>query len=191
MERGADNAESLEALAARSRDGSSAAFNELAARVSAPLARYLRGRGASPQDAEDLAQEALFKAYRNLHRYDPARPFEPWLRTIAARLAADHAERRGRERAVASLDHDPAGPAARGADAAEAGRTLWRIAAELLPARQYAALERRYAAGLSGREIASELGVTEANIKVMLFRARKRLAGDERVKALLTQGSEQ
>ena len=35
------------------------------------------------QDAEDAAQETFVRVLKNLHRWDPARPFEPWLLTIA------------------------------------------------------------------------------------------------------------
>ncbi|MBS0262675.1 MAG: sigma-70 family RNA polymerase sigma factor, partial [Planctomycetes bacterium] len=36
------------------------------------------------EDAEDVAQEVLLRALRNLSRWDPARPLYPWLMTIAA-----------------------------------------------------------------------------------------------------------
>lgn len=37
---------------------------------------------AHRQDAEDLYQDTWLKALANLDRYDPARPFEPWLTRI-------------------------------------------------------------------------------------------------------------
>jgi RNA polymerase sigma-70 factor (ECF subfamily) len=51
----------------------------------------------SPQDAEDLAQEALLRAVRSLRRYDPSRgPVESWLWRIVANAAIDAAS--GRQR---------------------------------------------------------------------------------------------
>jgi RNA polymerase sigma-70 factor, ECF subfamily len=38
-------------------------------------------------DAEDVAQEALIRAYRAIDRFDPQRPVKPWLLTITANLA--------------------------------------------------------------------------------------------------------
>jgi len=35
------------------------------------------------QDAEDVAQETFVRVLKNLHRWDPARDFEPWLLAIA------------------------------------------------------------------------------------------------------------
>jgi len=43
----------------------------------------------NPADAEDLAQEALVRAMRAHHRYDPSRAFRPWLLTIGANLCRD------------------------------------------------------------------------------------------------------
>src|SRR3989337_1145960 len=37
-------------------------------------------------DAEDIAQETFIHAYRALHRFDPTRPFRPWLMRIATNL---------------------------------------------------------------------------------------------------------
>lgn len=41
--------------------------------------------------AEEIAQDALVKAVQNAHRYDPGRPFRPWLLKIAVNLARDRA----------------------------------------------------------------------------------------------------
>jgi RNA polymerase sigma-70 factor (ECF subfamily) len=40
------------------------------------LAWRLLGR---PEDAQDASQEVFLRAFRYLHRFDPRRPFEPWL----------------------------------------------------------------------------------------------------------------
>lgn len=50
-------------------------------------------------DPEDIAQEALAKAWSSWDRYSPARPFWPWVATIARRLCVDYWRRD--ERAVA------------------------------------------------------------------------------------------
>ena len=75
-----------EQLACRAQAGCAAALEALVRRYDAPLKRYLRRR-LGAHDAEDVAQETLLKAMRNLHRYDPGRPFSAWLYTIAMRLA--------------------------------------------------------------------------------------------------------
>lgn len=41
------------------------------------------------EDAQDLTQEVLIKAYRRLATYDPKYPFGPWLYTVAKRTTID------------------------------------------------------------------------------------------------------
>jgi len=52
------------------------------------LAVYLRSfRALSEEDREELAADALGRAFSRSGLYDPGRPFEPWLWTIARALA--------------------------------------------------------------------------------------------------------
>ena len=44
-------------------------------------------------DAEDIAQQALLRAYERLDRHDGRRPFCVWLYRIAARIAVDHSRK--------------------------------------------------------------------------------------------------
>ena len=41
-------------------------------------------------EAQDVAQEAFIRAFRALHRFDPARPLRPWLLSITANLVRQH-----------------------------------------------------------------------------------------------------
>jgi RNA polymerase sigma-70 factor (ECF subfamily) len=50
--------------------------------------------------AEDIAQEGFVAAVRALERFDRARPFGPWLRTIVARRAIDATRARALRREV-------------------------------------------------------------------------------------------
>src|SRR6185369_8267154 len=58
-------------------------------------------------EAEDAAQEAFLRAYSNLHRYDPARPFKTWLLAIASNHAIDRI--RKRRLTWLSIDQDEPG----------------------------------------------------------------------------------
>jgi RNA polymerase sigma-70 factor (ECF subfamily) len=44
----------------------------------------------TPEEAADVVQEALIRAYRSLHRFDADRPLRPWLLRITANLARNH-----------------------------------------------------------------------------------------------------
>lgn len=65
------------------------AFAELVQPILDPLyttcLRILRNATA----AEEVCQEALVRALRQSHTYDPARPFRPWLFRIAVNLCRD------------------------------------------------------------------------------------------------------
>ena len=83
-----------ETLAARARRGDLAALSDLLSRWTARLTSFCRKLVGHDEDARDLAQESLLKATRALDRYDPSRPFAPWIYRIARNTALNHIERR-------------------------------------------------------------------------------------------------
>jgi RNA polymerase sigma-70 factor, ECF subfamily len=172
-------ASSTEELAVRARAGSRAAFDELVMRLRPRLVAFLARRLADAADAEDVAQETFLRAFDHLDRYDPARPFATWLFTIGKNVAANHALSRSRRAAHEHANAAPeAAPAA--AEAPAAADELWERAAKVLGPDAYRMLWLRYAQGLSIREIASELDRSAVAIKVMMFRARRRLLQEVR-----------
>jgi RNA polymerase sigma-70 factor (ECF subfamily) len=71
--------------------GSSAALPVLIARHRTRLFALLLRATGRRSDAEDLFQETWLRVGRQAQRYDPSRPFGPWLATLASRLAIDFA----------------------------------------------------------------------------------------------------
>ena len=70
---------------------------ELCRTYGAAVCRFAALMTPSPQDAEDLAQEALLRAVRSVGSYDPSRaPLESWLWRIVANAATDAAGARRR-----------------------------------------------------------------------------------------------
>jgi len=175
------------AWVARALSGDEAGFAALARRYHAPLRRVLLAILHNPQDSDDVLQETIFRAYRFLHRFDPARPFGPWLFRIGTNLAKNHL-RKGRGRVEIPLD-EPVG----GDDAAPyegewladdrplremEGRSLAemvRCAVERLPAEQRIVLEMRVLGDLSYKEMAESLGVPIGTVMSRLNRGRARL----------------
>jgi len=167
---------SAEELAVRARDGSRVSFDELVTRYRPRLVAFLARRLADAADAEDVAQETFLRAYDRLALYDPSRPFTTWLFAIGKNVAANHAVARTR-RDARDRDSHPAGAAI----AEDAGATdLWQRAQAVLSPDAYRMLWLRYAQGLTVREIASELDRSSVAVKVMLFRARRRLVQEIR-----------
>jgi RNA polymerase sigma-70 factor (ECF subfamily) len=65
------------------------------------LMAYLRAVSLDASTADDLFQETMLRAWRRLDTYDHARPFGPWLRGIARRVALEG----GRARPCLAEEH--------------------------------------------------------------------------------------
>ena len=166
-----------EELARRAQAGSAECFGVLAQRYRDRLVRYLGSRMARPQDAEDLVQDALAKAYANIQAYQVGRPFANWLFTVAVRLACSHGRKLRRE---VSLDEaqvvDPAAAdPQRLVAAAQQRENLWTAARRVLKDNQYQALWLRYAQDLPIRGVAAAMKINGLHVRVLLHRARKAL----------------
>jgi RNA polymerase sigma-70 factor (ECF subfamily) len=129
------------------------------------------------EDAEDVAQEALVRAYRKLPSLRERERVRAWLVRIAWRLAIDH-RRSGRRRERRELQAVAAAPRANAEDEAAAGESrqrLWRAIDGLPePLRMVTVL-----AGIEGHkvgELAALLALPEGTVKSRLFLARRRLA---------------
>lgn len=179
--RGAPDGESLEALSRRARAGSASAFARIVSRLGPGLHAFLLRRVGDPHDAEDLTQEALLRAWREIGRYDERWAFSTWLFTIGSRLAVSHlrarARARGKEAGLAAVAEAglTAAPGSAESDREQCGR-LWSLAQRRLSEEQRAALWLRCAEDKSIGEIAHILGRSAVGVRVMLFRARATLA---------------
>jgi RNA polymerase sigma-70 factor (ECF subfamily) len=134
----------------------------------------------SAQDAEDLAQETLLRAWRSLERFEPRVQFQTWLYRIATNACLDELERRPRRPdpidpfpdrppdETASPTYDPA---ARYAIREGMELALLRAIQEL-PGRQRAVLIFRDVLGFTAAEVADVLESTVASVNSALQRAR-------------------
>jgi RNA polymerase sigma-70 factor (ECF subfamily) len=165
----------LDASTAGRRAGA-AAWDELRFRAfyettAARLRGYLRRACGSAQLAEDLAQESYLRFLRS--RAAESDEIEPvrFLFKIATNLLHDHWRRARRERSLLGwLRPEPQPRDA--ALARDVGRVL-----DLLKPRDRALVWLAYVEGFSHDEIASIVGLRPLSVRVMLFRARARLAG--------------
>ena len=85
-----------EALTAASLTGNMRALEELYRRYHTPVVCYLQRLCRDEDIAEDLFQEAFFRAYANLERFDARRRFRPWLYRIANNVGLDWLRSRSR-----------------------------------------------------------------------------------------------
>jgi RNA polymerase sigma-70 factor (ECF subfamily) len=127
-------------------------------------------------DADDAAQDGLVAAWRALERFDPARPFRPWLVRIVVNAARDLARRR----AVRQTEPVPPGTPASGASPEQDTqrallRERLRRALATLPERQRLVVTLFDAEGFSHAEIAELVGAPEGTVRSELFHARRAL----------------
>ncbi|HZP42754.1 MAG TPA: sigma-70 family RNA polymerase sigma factor [Candidatus Binatia bacterium] len=152
--------------------GDAAAYVALLNDVGPLVLSFLRRRVRSPEDAEDLYQDVFFALHRARHTYEPPRPVEPWLFTIARHVVADHLERRQLRAAREVVVEDPPAPAVEGDGFAR--RQLEQVLGGMPPS-QREALELLKVDGLSVERAAARARTTPAALKVRAHRAYRTL----------------
>ncbi|MCL4514459.1 MAG: sigma-70 family RNA polymerase sigma factor [Firmicutes bacterium] len=170
-----------EELVSQARDGSQDAFRDLVLRYE-PRVTALCGRIlGSRADAEDAAISAFIKAWQALPRFNPSRPFAPWLFTIAAREATSVARSRKdwlplEETGYGGtlVDKDRSGNPEHAVVDREEARSLEQALARLEPIYR-AALVLRYQLDRSYAEIAVILKVPAGTVATLLHRGKQKL----------------
>jgi RNA polymerase sigma-70 factor (ECF subfamily) len=129
----------------------------------------------SADDADDLVQETFIRVWRSLERFDPARPFVPWLMTIAVNRAKTFAARARPE--VEAVDERIPWDGPSPEENAERARLAQDVAAAMdrLPEEQRVVLHLRAVDGLAYREIAEALDIPIGTVMSRLSRAREHL----------------
>jgi RNA polymerase sigma-70 factor (ECF subfamily) len=170
---------------ARARSGDQAAFQALAERHSRALFRLAYRMTGNEEDAEDVVQEALLKAFRRLDQFEDRANFGSWLYRIAANCAYDMLRSRARrEEQAPPPDGDAEDPLlAVAADEPSPDRLMLsaqiqdrvRAAMARLSERERAAFVLRHFEQMSTKEIGDTLGLDEGAAKHSVFRAVRKL----------------
>ncbi|MFO7856922.1 MAG: sigma-70 family RNA polymerase sigma factor [Paracoccaceae bacterium] len=169
-----------EAMRAASR-GDSSAYARLLAEI-APMIRgmarsRLQGYGLSPDEAEDVVQEALIGLHRKRHTWDADRPILPWIRAIATYKLLDAARRLGRTRRATAArpveDYAEILPAPMPEHSI--GAADIRAHVEALPPRERGVVTALVFEGASVSAVARRLGVGPSAVRVAFHRALARL----------------
>jgi RNA polymerase sigma-70 factor (ECF subfamily) len=173
----------------RVRDGEGAAFSELVELYQQRLITVLHHLVGNLQEAEDLAQEAFLRVYRNRKKYRPRAKFSTWLYTIANNLALNALRSRQRKPAVPLdvRDSGPLGP--RPAEQLVRDRAnapeerieqqelarIIQLALDELNERQRMAVVLNKFEDMNYSEIGEVMDMTEKAVKSLLSRARENL----------------
>lgn len=163
-----------EALMARYADGEAAAFDELFRRYEPRAYAYFLRRTRSRERAQDLYQELFLRIHRARDRYDPARPFAPWLFQIAHRLLVDDARRAHRAHEVPLARREPRAEAPDGEDRARRRELLGQALAALSWEERHILVSTKLE-GVAYAELAAQLGKSAAAVRKVASRALQRL----------------
>jgi len=190
------------ALLARLREGDERAFESVVEGFYPSMIAIARGYVRSRAVAEEVVQQAWLGVLKGLDRFEGRSSFRTWVLQIVANIARTRAVREARSVPFSSFELDDAEPAIeaerfRGADDPFPGHwrsypTDWRTipeqqllsaetvelvkrAIEELPETQRLVITLRDVTGCSADEVCETLGVSAANERVLLHRARTRV----------------
>jgi RNA polymerase sigma-70 factor (ECF subfamily) len=176
-----DTVDLLDCLRRAGADRDERAFEALFTAVAPRIAAYMRRAGASPETAEELAQEALMIAWTKAPDYDPAKG-QPlaWLFAIARNLRIDRFRKErvwrmteGLPEAHAEIPADEATPEQATASREVGARVRETLAT--LPEDQRELVILSYVAGLSHSAIRDRTGLPLGTIKSRLRLAYEKL----------------
>lgn len=127
-------------------------------------------------EAEDVAQEAMMKAWKQAPRWTPGKAkFDTWLHRVTLNLCYDRLRRRREVLVEAPPDRPDPGPAPdRGLLAAELGARV-ETALKALPDRQREAIVLCHYQELGNIEAAGLMGVSVEALESLLGRGRRAL----------------
>ncbi|WP_394281766.1 sigma-70 family RNA polymerase sigma factor [Corynebacterium sp.] len=175
----ADNATDAE-LVDKYNAGHARAFTEIVQRHHQRLTYTARRYARNDQDVQDIVQEALFRAARNMHSFRQESSLSTWLHRLVINAGHDHMVRRQRSTHI-SLDDDEkinqdANPLLAHDPTPNVERAIvLREVMSCLPVAQRRALLLIDVAGLTIERAAREMGVQPGTVKSRRARARQAL----------------
>ena len=171
--------EELAALVLKAQDGDTEAFGKVYDAYLTPVYRYVVFR--FPQElAEDLVADVFVKAWEKLHTYRAMAgvPFSAWLFRIARHALIDaYRSQRGFEELSEELvdenrENDPKVRTEQGLSVGRVRKAIYQ-----LPADYRDVVLLHYISGLGHAEVAKALMMTEGYVRILKFRALKKLEG--------------
>ncbi len=171
-------------------NGDTFAFEELVRLYDRPVLRLAMHITGSPEDAQDIYQEAFLRAYLNLGSFRFECSFYTWMYRIVTNLCLDHLRKKssrqrdvtttispeGEEEAIVVRmpDRSASSNPERSVISREVRESIVRALRRLSP-RERVVFELKHYHGMRLRTVADLLRTTEGTIKNTLFRATHKL----------------
>lgn len=147
------------------------AFGQLYERYAPSIYRFVYSHLRQREAAEDVTADVFFKALRAIDRFDPERPFRPWLYRIALNAVRDHLRQHRPTVALDSvLEQSAPGVGVEERVVARTELDRARTAIERLGDAQRTALILSLGQDMPTAEIAAYLGRSEGAAKLLIHR---------------------
>ena len=165
-------------LVSLSQQGSETAFNQLAKRWENTLYGFVRRTLGDAEEARDVCQEALVKAFTNIARLRDGAKFKSWLHYIALNLCRDRFRTAQYRAKVLSYDEaggDRALALATEGEGTDRGSMATDLSEKLesllagIPAEQRTAILLREYQGFTSEEIGELTGVPAATVRTRIY----------------------
>lgn len=128
------------------------------------------------EDAADIVQETMIKAWKLTEENRHIQSMEAWCMTVARNMSLDKTEKMKTTHSEKTENYDPADeetPHTR-LENRESGNILSALMRKL-PEKQKTAMQLRDIEGMSYKEIAEIMQIGESDVKVSIFRARQKI----------------
>jgi RNA polymerase sigma-70 factor (ECF subfamily) len=171
------DADSDEALARRVQGGDRPALERLVRRYVRPVSAVVASLITDPSQVEDAAQDTFLRALRGLDRYDPRRPFAPWLYQVARNVARNHIAAQAVRRTEPLPRDGPEAPGPAPDIAAERAEIRARVDQELalLPEQRRTAFRLVDVEGMDAAEAGRMMGLSAGTVRAHVHHARRQL----------------
>jgi RNA polymerase sigma-70 factor (ECF subfamily) len=142
------------------------------------LFSYICMLTGNSQDAHDILQETNLRLCKEAAKYDPARPFIAWAKTLAVYEVMTYRKRQRRDRLVFDDDifENIAAQAESQPDETECRLAVLETCVRKLPILLRSVVEARYFKGIAVHVIAQRLNRSSNAVSLLLMRARQFLA---------------
>ena len=163
-------------LVARCQRGDQAAYGELVRRHRKPVYEVAYALLGDHDQAEDIVQEALLRAYKALSKFDQRQSFAPWIKRIAVNcaLSALH-KQQNRDEVRESVPASRSGDEPAEHTVATEMQAKLQEALAILPAQQRAAISLFALNDMDLTSTAAAMGCAVGTVKTHLHRARQKL----------------
>jgi len=160
------------------KNGNAQAFSEFVLRFQNYVYTVSFSIVKNKPEAQEVTQDTFIKAHRAIEKFEANSKVSSWLYKIAYRTGLDMLRKRKNNLDLDIVSYSLADKGQNMADKLEnlEHKALVEVAIDQLPAKEAVVLKLFYLEEMNVNEVVEITSMTKSNVKVVLFRARKKLA---------------